>query len=245
MNQLLNKDLDEILGDKKNVFIEKLLSTKAEELADLFITWKDSRENFNNLNFDKNDLIDLVKLLGIGVEVAEEELAEPIEKYTIEENEKNKVAGNYSCEFYISSYKASVFGEFKDSLYGTAEYLETEAYNTANFWNEEYQDLIGKVTVDHNNFNLTINEDDTCSVFLSDFLGFQLALHTVSDVPFSGGSITVNTTVGGRKYQGYIDFYLSNEKATMEGEITEHTIVSDNVEDYKTISFKGEKLISR
>ena len=40
VNQLLNKDLEELLGEKKEDFVNKFIKTNAEDLVDKFLDWK-------------------------------------------------------------------------------------------------------------------------------------------------------------------------------------------------------------
>ena len=72
INSLLNKDLEVLLGDKKETFINKFVENSAEELVKKFEDWKNNALNFNNLNYDKQNLLSLLSSMGIDIRVAEE-----------------------------------------------------------------------------------------------------------------------------------------------------------------------------
>lgn len=66
---LLDKDLEEILGGKKEEFVNKLMTVEADKLIDNFNKWKIDTKNFDNFSFNRNDLIRLVGTLGIFIEL--------------------------------------------------------------------------------------------------------------------------------------------------------------------------------
>ncbi|MDP3387656.1 MAG: hypothetical protein Q8S24_10495 [Eubacteriales bacterium] len=67
ISNLINNDLMEILRDQKGDFIRQITSLQADVLIDIFDEWKKNTENFNEFNFNKNDLMRLVDALGVDV----------------------------------------------------------------------------------------------------------------------------------------------------------------------------------
>lgn len=67
ISNLINNDLVEILRDQKGDFIHQITSLQADVLIDIFDEWKKNTENFNDFNFNKDDLIRLVSALGVDV----------------------------------------------------------------------------------------------------------------------------------------------------------------------------------
>lgn len=67
ISNLVNNDLQAILDDQKGDFIQQITTLQAEELLDIFDDWKKNTENFNEFNFNKDDLIQLVAALGVDV----------------------------------------------------------------------------------------------------------------------------------------------------------------------------------
>ncbi len=67
INNLINNDLMEILRDQKGDFIRQITSLQADVLIDIFDEWKKNTENFNEFNFNKDDLMRLVDALGVDV----------------------------------------------------------------------------------------------------------------------------------------------------------------------------------
>jgi len=65
VNQLLNKDLEELLGEKKEDFVNKFIETNAEDLVDKFLDWKKNALNFDDLQIDKDTLLSLLSSMGI------------------------------------------------------------------------------------------------------------------------------------------------------------------------------------
>ncbi len=53
------RDLDSLLGGKKNEFANIVLTTKATELIDIFNAWIESTKNSKDFKFDKEDLSNL------------------------------------------------------------------------------------------------------------------------------------------------------------------------------------------
>ncbi|MBV1757799.1 MAG: hypothetical protein KMY55_08140 [Dethiosulfatibacter sp.] len=67
ISSLINNDLIEILRDQKGDFIRQITSLQADVLIDIFDDWKKNTENFNEFNFNRDDLIRLVAALGVDV----------------------------------------------------------------------------------------------------------------------------------------------------------------------------------
>jgi hypothetical protein len=71
INGLLNKNLEILLGDKKEAFVNKFIETSAEDLVQKFTDWKNNALSLNNLDFDKNTLLSLLSSMGIDIRVPE------------------------------------------------------------------------------------------------------------------------------------------------------------------------------
>lgn len=73
LETLLRNDLEEILGDEKEAFVNTFINTEAEELVEMFMNWKDKSLNSDDLKFDVKTLISLLDEMGIEVEDIEDE----------------------------------------------------------------------------------------------------------------------------------------------------------------------------
>lgn len=67
ISNLINNDLEEMLGDKKGEFIKQITTIKAEELLNIFDEWKKNTINLSTFNLNKDDLINLVRRLGLEI----------------------------------------------------------------------------------------------------------------------------------------------------------------------------------
>jgi hypothetical protein len=72
ISDLINNDLAVVLGNQKGDFIRQITSLQAEVLINIFDDWKKNTANFNEFNFNKDDLIRLVAALGMDVAIVPE-----------------------------------------------------------------------------------------------------------------------------------------------------------------------------
>ncbi len=77
ISNLVNNDLQEMLGDQKVDFMRRITTVRAEELLDIFDDWKRNTANFNEFNFSKDDLVRLVSALDMDV-AADQEAVGPL-----------------------------------------------------------------------------------------------------------------------------------------------------------------------
>jgi hypothetical protein len=82
ISNLINNDLIDILGDKKEDFINKITREQAEELYSIFTEWKNDTDHFREFDFDKNDLIRLVQLMGLEISEVPNQTPETIPEIT-------------------------------------------------------------------------------------------------------------------------------------------------------------------
>lgn len=72
ISNLINNDLAVVLGNQKGEFIRQITSLQADVLINIFDDWKKNTANFNEFNFNKDDLIRLVAALGVDVAIVPE-----------------------------------------------------------------------------------------------------------------------------------------------------------------------------
>jgi hypothetical protein len=72
IRNLINNDLAVVLGNQKGDFIRQITTLQAEVLINIFDDWKKNTANFNEFNFNKDDLIRLVAALGMDVAIVPE-----------------------------------------------------------------------------------------------------------------------------------------------------------------------------
>ncbi|MDA3847764.1 MAG: hypothetical protein PF505_14695 [Vallitaleaceae bacterium] len=77
IRELINGELETLLGDNKAEFVNAILSTTGAELIQRFTEWKDNTAHFNTYDFTANDLVSLVNALGIQIESIN--LTQPVE----------------------------------------------------------------------------------------------------------------------------------------------------------------------
>lgn len=65
LNQLLNEDLEKVLGNKKEDFVEMMVKTSAEEILSRFEQWQAGTMNFGDMKFDRDALIAFMDSMGI------------------------------------------------------------------------------------------------------------------------------------------------------------------------------------
>ncbi|MFO7612472.1 MAG: toxin-antitoxin system YwqK family antitoxin [Clostridia bacterium] len=65
ITNLIQNDLEEVLGGSKSKFINAIVNTKAEELIETFNGWKNSIDTLKGRSFEKEDLIRLLNAFGI------------------------------------------------------------------------------------------------------------------------------------------------------------------------------------
>ena len=129
ISELLNNDLEEILGDRKEEFVQRVLNENAEDLIAGFDEWKKNTVNFNQVAFTKDDLTRLIQELGIAFEEVNEEPSNPvtvvIEDDTEEDNAQLAEIGYWELVETIrvipETYKT---GDDKDNREYTFEYTE-------------------------------------------------------------------------------------------------------------------------
>ncbi|MDM8533176.1 hypothetical protein QUF55_00610 [Clostridiaceae bacterium HSG29] len=68
ISNLITKDLEQVLGDKKGDFLNIIINTNANQLLEVFNKWKDKTDNLKNLNFNKQELIGFLNMLGLNIE---------------------------------------------------------------------------------------------------------------------------------------------------------------------------------
>jgi len=95
INTMLNTKLEVLLGEKKEVFVNKFIETSAEELVDQFAAWKKNALNFEQLRMDKNTMLSLLSTMGIDLKspedtvsnnpIPEQEVADDVVDYDIDE----------------------------------------------------------------------------------------------------------------------------------------------------------------
>ncbi len=91
INSLLNKDLEVILGDKKEAFVNKFIETSAEQLVDKFADWKKNALNLNKLDYNKQNLLSLLSSMGIDIRVTEETVDDSAREESDEPSESVRV----------------------------------------------------------------------------------------------------------------------------------------------------------
>ena len=130
ISNLINNDLMEILRDQKSDFIRQITSLQADVLIDIFDEWKRNTENFNDLNFNKDDLIQLVIALGVDVDTISE-TTQPTTQQSGSPAEENTSASQPVMRGYWELVKTEEVipseystGDDKDSRKYTFEYSE-------------------------------------------------------------------------------------------------------------------------
>lgn len=130
ISNLINNDLMEILRDQKSDFIRQITSLQADVLIDIFDEWKKNTENFNDLNFNKDDLIQLVIALGVDVDTISE-TTQPTTQQSGSPAEENTSASQPVMRGYWELVKTEEVipseystGDDKDSRKYTFEYSE-------------------------------------------------------------------------------------------------------------------------
>ena len=88
INSLMNKDLEVLLGDNKEAFVNKFIETSAEDLVDKFADWKNNALNLSNLDYDKQTLLSLLSSMGIDIRVPEEIVDDSSSEESDEPSEK-------------------------------------------------------------------------------------------------------------------------------------------------------------
>lgn len=68
IKNLLENELATLLDGEKDNFVDRILNTNAEELIDTYNMWIENSDNSKDLNFNKDDLINLLVILGIDIE---------------------------------------------------------------------------------------------------------------------------------------------------------------------------------
>lgn len=155
----------------------------------------------------------------ITIEVTDNPI-EPVEE--IPESEASKVSGTYSCTFTLANYKTQPFTNFQDDPWYTADQKVQLAKESAARLEEAFSEKVGIPNIDRDNFRVTVNEDGTCSIGFSDFLGFNMAFYGVGPVPFNGGNVSFDITDGSKQYTGIIQFELTEDGAEMWGRVVKN-----------------------
>ena len=210
----------------------------------------ESVENFGNKYTFSNSKIGFHKIIAkdledivsaeIAIEVAEEPI-EPVEEIT--KDQFADVKGTYSCTFWLSSYDAVPWTNFHGDIWYTAEQYMAMAKENAKNSYDGYSKLLGQAQIDRDNFGLRISEDGIANITFSDFLGFNIALSDITDVPFNGGNVTFVTEKRGMEYQGVIQFTATPDGADMYGRISRISPNGSSMYDqYVTYEFEGSKL---
>ena len=68
ISNLINNDLEQVLGDKKGDFLNIIINTNANQLLEVFNNWKDKTNNLKDLNFNRQELISLLNMFGLNIE---------------------------------------------------------------------------------------------------------------------------------------------------------------------------------
>ncbi len=68
IKHLLENELSELLEGRKDEFVDRVINSSAEELIDTYNVWIENSDKSRDLNFDKDDLINLLIVLGIDIE---------------------------------------------------------------------------------------------------------------------------------------------------------------------------------
>ena len=68
ISNLINNDLEEVLGDKKNDFINIIINANVNQLLEVFNNWKDKTGNLRDLNFNRAELISLLNMFGLNID---------------------------------------------------------------------------------------------------------------------------------------------------------------------------------
>jgi len=68
IKNLITNDLEKVLGNKKGDFLNIIISTNANQLVEIFNNWKDKTKNLKDLNFNRQELISLLNMLGLNIE---------------------------------------------------------------------------------------------------------------------------------------------------------------------------------
>jgi len=74
LSQILNNDLAEILGSKKNAFVTKFLNGSANDMVNKFVDWVNSSQNSKNIKVNRNNLIEMLNAIGFETEAVVEEI---------------------------------------------------------------------------------------------------------------------------------------------------------------------------
>ena len=68
ISNLINNDLEQVLGDKKYDFLNIIINANANQLLEVFNNWKDKTGNLKDLNFNRQELISLLNMFGLNIE---------------------------------------------------------------------------------------------------------------------------------------------------------------------------------
>lgn len=74
ISNLINNDLEQVLGDKKYDFLNIIINANANQLLEVFNNWKDKTGNLRGLNFNRQELIGLLNMFGLNIEEVKVEM---------------------------------------------------------------------------------------------------------------------------------------------------------------------------
>jgi len=147
------------------------------------------------------------------------------------------LTGTFSCTYWMSGYDAIPFTILE------SENDKQLAAENAKFWIESWQDTVGAKFEDNDNFQIKLNDDGTCDIIFSTFLGVNSYVQGTSNVPFNGGNLQWKEEVGKFRIEGTVTLYeMDGEtymKGTVENRFKENQFMYTEI---RTYSFEGKKV---
>jgi hypothetical protein len=68
IDQMIKYDLEEMLGDQKEAFVNKVIHSNVDEIIEKFSKWQDASAHSTELTIDKSTLISLLEILDLKIE---------------------------------------------------------------------------------------------------------------------------------------------------------------------------------
>lgn len=147
------------------------------------------------------------------------------------------LAGTFSCTYWMSSYDAVPFTILQD------ENDKQTAAENAKFWIEAWKETVGAKFEDRDNFQIILNNDGTCNIVFSTFLGVNSYVKGSSNVPFNGGNLQWKEEISQFRIEGTVTLYeMDGEiymKGTVENRFKENQFMYTEI---RTYSFEGKKI---
>jgi len=161
----------------------------------------------------------------------------------IPDEDSHIAQGTYSCSFWLTSYEAVPFENFKADAFYSVEHKRQLATDNANNYNAMYAAKFGEITHDKEDFSVTVHDDGSCDISFSTFLFVNSNSKGISSAPFNGGSISWTAEEGSAEFKGNVILNLTDDGVEMKGSITKKNPEYQFMfNETKTYFFEGVKI---